>query len=57
MHFIGARGGGGGAQIKKLIEKVKAPLQIKINCSKPDFKSHICIIQLYQKNKKKFIIT
>ena len=46
-HFRGARG----AKIKKLIEKVKALLQIKINCRKPDFKSHICIIQLYQKNK------
>ena len=42
-----------GTKIKKLIEKVKALLQIKINCRKPDFKSHICIIhvQLYQKNK------
>ena len=47
--FLGALGGG--AKIKKLIEKSQSSLTIKINCRKRDFKSHICIIQMYQKNK------
>ena len=46
-HSRGARG----AKIKKLIEKSQSLLEIKINCRKPDLKSHICIMQLYQKNK------
>ena len=42
--------GGGGAKIKKLVEKVKAFLQIKINCNKFVLKCDIYIIQLQLKN-------
>ena len=38
--------GGGGAKIKKLFEKVKALLQIKINCTKFVLKCDINIIEL-----------
>ena len=46
-------GGGGGAKIKKLFEKkkVKAFLQVKINCIKLVLKSHISMIQLFKMNK------
>ena len=42
--------GGGGAKIKKLFEKVKAFLQIKINCTIFVLKCDIYIIQLQLKN-------
>ena len=38
--------GGGGTKIKNLSEKVKALLQIKINCTKFVLKCDIYIIQL-----------
>ena len=42
--------GGGGAKIKKSFEKVKALLQIKINCAKFVLKCDIYIIQSKLKN-------
>ena len=42
--------GEGGAKIKKLFKKVKAFLQIKINCTKFVLKFDIYIIQLQLKN-------
>ena len=44
LFILGAQGLG--AKIKKLFEKVKALLQIKINCTKFVLKCHIYIIQL-----------
>ena len=46
LFILGAQVGGGGAKIKKFFEKVKALLQIKINCTKFVLKSDIYIIQL-----------
>ena len=45
MFVLGAQVGGGGGKIKKSFEKVKAHLQIKINCTKFDLKCDIYIIQ------------
>ena len=50
LFILGVQVGGGGAKIKKLFEKVKALLQIKINCTKFVLKCHIYIIQLLLKN-------
>ena len=47
--------GGGEAKIKKLFEKVKAFLQIKINCTKV-LKCDIYIIQLQLKNIFKHLL-
>ena len=46
LFILVAQVGGGGAKIKKSFEKVKALLQIKINCTKFVLKCHIYIIQL-----------
>ena len=46
LFILGAQLGGGGAKIKKLFKKVKALLQIKINCTKFVLKCDIYIIQL-----------
>ena len=44
LFILGAQVGGGEAKIRKLFEKVKAPLQIKINCTKFVLKYDIYII-------------
>ena len=44
LFILGAQVGGGGAKIKELFEKVKAFLQININCTKFVLK---CDISLY----------
>ena len=46
LFILGAQVGGGGAKIKNFFEKVKALLQIKINCTKFVLKFDIYIIQL-----------
>ena len=53
LFILGAQVGGGGAKIKKLFEKVKAFLQIKINCTKFVLKCDIYIIQLQLKKELK----
>ena len=55
LFILGAQVGGGGAKIKKLFEKVKAFLQIKINCTKV-LKCDIYIIQLQLKNIFKHLL-
>ena len=50
LFILGAQLGEGGAKIKKLFKKVKAFLQIKINCTKFVLKCDIYIIQLQLKN-------
>ena len=44
LFILGAQVGGGEAKIRKLFEKVKALLQIKINCTKFVLKYDIYII-------------
>ena len=44
LFILWAQVGGGGAKIKKSFEKVKALLQIKINCFKCVLKCDIYII-------------
>ena len=46
FFILGTQVGGGGAKIMKLFEKVKALLQININCTKFVLKCDIYIIQL-----------
>ena len=46
LFILGVQVGGGGAKIKKLFEKVKAHLQIKIICTIFVLKCDIYIIQL-----------
>ena len=45
LFILGAQVGGGGVKIKKSFEKIKALLQIKINCTKFVLKCHNYIKQ------------